>query len=167
MKPRRVAWAATAGLTALMSGVLVAQPASAHSPGTTRILAGGTLCVDGWAQIIANHTTGELGASASTSATVRGSTSCAAAARRRSVSGGGNIAVKYALQRWDGSRWYTCRSTPFAFNEARYLNVIASNSHGVAPCGRGHYRTLGESLAWNGSTWEGGTLASPSHPPVP
>ena len=166
MKPRRVAWAATAGLTALMSGVLVAQPASAHSPGTTRILAGGTLCVDGWAQIIANHTTGELAGAAQTSATVR-SVDCAASGRRRSVSGAGNLAVRYSLQRWNGSNWYTCRSTPFVYNDGRYLNVIASNPHGPAPCGRGHYRTLGQSLAWNGSAWEGGTVASPSHPPVP
>jgi hypothetical protein len=71
------------------------------------------------------------------------------------------------LQKWNGSNWYTCRSTPFVFNNNGYLNVIASNPHGAAPCGRGHYRTLGESLAWNGSTWEGGTVASPSHPPVP
>ena len=79
----------------------------------------------------------------------------------------GQLAARYSLQKWNGSNWYTCRSTPFVFNDGRYLNVIASNPHGAAPCGRGHYRTLGESLAWNGSTWEGGTTASPSHPPVP
>ena len=168
MKSRQVVlWAFTAGLAALMSAGLVAQPASAHSPGRTKMLTGGSLCVDAWAQIIANHTTGELAGAASTSATVRGLTSCALGERRRSLSAAGHIAARYSLQKWDGSKWYTCRSTPFMYNNGRYLNVIATNSHGPAPCGRGHYRTLGESLAWNGSTWEGGTVASPSHPPVP
>jgi hypothetical protein len=166
MKSRRVLWAATAGLAALMSAVLVAQPASAHSPSTLKALSGASLCVDAYAQIIANHTTGELGGHSSTSAVFR-NVDCAPWRRTRSVSGAGNIRVRYSLQRWDGSNWYTCRSTPFVLNTAGYLNVIASNSHGAAPCGRGHYRTLGQSLAWNGSAWEGGTIASPSHPPVP
>jgi hypothetical protein len=72
------------------------------------------------------------------------------------------------LQRWNGSSWYTCRSTPFVYNSGpQHFEVIVSNPHGPAPCGRGHYRTQGQSLAWNGSTWEGGTVESPSHPPVP
>ena len=149
MKPRGIAWAATAGLVALMSAVLVAPPASAHSPATALVFKDGKLCVIGWGQIVANHTTGELSGVASTSFGVRSAQGCG----RAQDAPDGQVATRYSLQRWNGSNWYNCRSTPFVYNSGPRqfpFEVIASNSHGAAPCGRGHYRTQAQTLAWTG-----------------
>jgi hypothetical protein len=165
MKSRRVLWAATAGLAALMSAVLVAQPASAHAPSTTKMVyMGGSLCVINKSQITANHTTGELSASASTSFRVYSGGNCSTI----DVLPPGHIAVRYDLQKWNGSAWESCRSTGWVLNSGAWnYEVTVSTPHGPAPCGRGHYRTQGSSLVWNGSAWVGGSAESPSHPPVP
>ena len=165
MKARRVVWAATTGLAALVSAVLVAQPASAHAPFTTQVVyAGGTVCVIARSQIHANHGDGNLAASASTTFRVHSGGDCSTI----DVLPPGNIAVKHDFQKWNGSAWTFCRGTGWVYNSGAWnYEVWASNFYGAAPCGRGHYRTLTSSLVWDGSVWRGGSLGSPSHPPVP
>ena len=165
MKSRQVLRAATAGLAALRCAGLLAQPASAHAPSTTKMVyTGGSVCVIATSQITANHTTGELSASASTSFRVYSGRDCATI----DVLPPGHIAVRYHLQKWNGSAWASCRSTGWVLNSGAWnYELMVSNPHGPAPCGRGHYRTQGSSLVWNGSTWVGGSVESPSHPPVP
>jgi hypothetical protein len=165
MKSRRVLGTVIAGVAALASAGLIAQPASAHAPSTTKMVyTGGSLCVINTSRLTANHTTGELTAFASTSFRVYSGGTC----ETIDVKPPGHIAVRYDLQRWNGSAWETCRSTGWMYNSGAWnYEVSVSNSHGASPCGRGYYKTRGTSLVWDGSAWQGGSAESPYHPPVP
>ena len=166
MKARRILCAATTGLAALVvSAVLVAQPASAHSPLTTQVVyAGGTVCVIARSQIHANHGNGNLSASAYSTFRVHRGGDCSTI----DVLPPGHIRVSYDLQKWNGSAWTFCRGTGWTYNSGAWnWEVGVGNSYGSAPCGRGHYRTLAKAMVWDGSAWQGGSLWSPSHPPVP
>jgi hypothetical protein len=165
MTSRRVLGPVVAGLATLLLALLVTQPASAHAPSTTKMVyLGGSLCVINKSQLTANHTTGELSAFASTNVRVYTGGNCDTI----DVFPPGHIAVRYDLQKWNGSAWDTCRSTGWVLNSGAWnWEVTVSNSHGPSPCGRGYYRTKGTSLVWDGSAWQGGSAESPPHPPVP
>ena len=117
----------------------------------------------GKAQIAVNHATNEVTASAWTDAHVyAGGATCDTI----DVFPPWYLAVRYDLQRWNGSSWANCRSTGWVQNSTAYAyEVTTSNSWGTTPpCGAGYYRTQANSLVWDGTTWRGGTTASPYHP---
>jgi hypothetical protein len=144
--------------------VLSAQPASAHTPTTSKtVYDNGNLCVISKSQVAVNHATGELTASAWTNARVHaGGATCDTI----DVFAPSYLAVRYDLQRWNGSSWAACKSTGWVQNTSSWTwEVTVSNSYGTSPpCGPGYYRTAGRSLVWDGSTWQGGNTESPSHP---
>jgi hypothetical protein len=161
MKSRRLLGTVAVGLATLLCTV-AAQPASAHTPSASKtVYDGGGLCVIGKAQIAVNHATGELTSSAWTNARVAGGSSCDTI----DVFAPSFLAVRYDLQRWNGSAWTNCRSTNWVQNTAWTWEVTVSNSYGTTPpCGAGYYRTAARSLVWDGSAWRGGDVDSGYHP---
>jgi hypothetical protein len=123
----------------------------------------GSVCVISKAELSANHTTGGMTPAAWTTGRRSGGSSCNVI----DVFQPGHVAVRTDLQYWNGSSWLTCQSGGWVTNPEWGWEATVSTPNSTSPCGRAYYRTVASSFVWDGNQWQGGSIASPYHPPVP
>jgi hypothetical protein len=75
----------------------------------------------------------------------------------------GEIRIRTIIQRYASSTWTSCRDTGYQYNTATAWTLVGGVDMGAAPdCGAGVYRTWGFGQVYQGSTWRGTGLYSPS-----
>jgi hypothetical protein len=159
--------AGISGLATLLLAALIAQPAAAHMvESRSQVVHAGngahTVCVISKAQLTADHTTGGMTPGAFTTGRRSGGSSCDVI----DVFQPGHVAVRTDLQSWTGSSWVTCQAGGWVTNPDWGWEAMVSTPNATSPCGRTHYRTVATSMVFDGTSWQGGSIESPSHPPV-
>ncbi|GAA2272881.1 hypothetical protein GCM10009853_028360 [Glycomyces scopariae] len=76
---------------------------------------------------------------------------------------GGYIAAKIEVYAWNGSAWYLCAYTDWAYNSGSTNQwIIEAWMSGLPYCGTGWYGTMGTGYVWN-NNWFGGSVWSGHH----